>query len=49
MCRTSGYDFSDAKKRVQTIRDSVQDQQTAFYYRDYRKTDTGWQYERQHL
>jgi hypothetical protein len=44
-CVTSGYDFTDARKRVQAIRNSVQDQQTAFYYRDYRKTDSGWQYE----
>ena len=44
-CRTGTYDFTDAKKRVETIRSSVQDEQTAFYYRDYRKTDQGWQYE----
>ncbi|HOD72725.1 MAG TPA: hypothetical protein PKO27_17015 [Deltaproteobacteria bacterium] len=45
VCKTGSYDFSDARRRVQSIRDSVQDQQTAFYYRDYRKTETGWQYE----
>lgn len=45
VCKTGSYDFSDARKRVGSIRDSVQDQQTALYYRDYRKTQTGWQYE----
>ena len=45
ICVTSGYDFSDAKMRVQTIKSSVQDGQTALYYRDYRKTESGWQYE----
>ena len=45
MCQTGNYDFADAKKRLEAIRTSVQDEQTAFYYRDYRKTDEGWQYE----
>jgi len=44
-CRTGSYDFTDAKKRVESIKSTVQDEQTSFYYRDYRNTDQGWQYE----
>ncbi len=45
-CENLGYDFSDAKERVKTIKQSVQDNTSTIYYTDYRKTDSGaWVYE----
>ncbi len=46
VCTASGYDFSDAKQRVSSIKESVTDNTSSIYYRDYRKNDDGqWIYE----
>lgn len=45
-CTHGGYDFSEYKERLKTIKDSTADNVSNFSYRDYRKTKDGtWQYE----
>lgn len=46
VCAMNGYDFSDARRRLSSIKESVTDNTSSLYYRDYRKDDDGqWIYE----